>query len=115
MSRITGMEPEHARKPCDRIRQYSDSSDSAPLPHAATHPWPVLDALNRTYRCTALPEGGGIVLYPAAGLTAWEKADALRFARDNLPLLLKDLCLEHLPRRVRLESGRKEGIGRGAV
>lgn len=68
------------------------------------HPWPVLHTLNREYHCAAWPEddGGGLVLYPDAGLLASEKTAALRFAQDNLPALLRDMCLEHLPRRVRL-------------
>lgn len=69
----------------------------------APHPWPVLHTLNRTYHCAAWPEddGGGLVLYPDAGLLASEKTAALRFAQDNLPALLRDMCLDHLPRRVR--------------
>ncbi len=68
------------------------------------HPWPVLHTLNREYHCAVWPEddGGGLVLYPDAGLLASEKTAALRFAQDNLPALLRDMCLEHLPRRVRL-------------
>lgn len=68
------------------------------------HPWPVLHTLNREYHCAAWPEddGGGLVLYPDAGLLASEKTAALRFAQDNLPALLRDTCLDHLPRRVRL-------------
>lgn len=68
------------------------------------HPWPVLHTLNREYHCAVWPEddGGGLVLYPDAGLLASEKTAALRFAQDNLPALLRDMCLDLLPRRVRL-------------
>lgn len=68
------------------------------------HPWPVLDALNWTHHCAAWPEddGSGLLIYPDAGLLASEKDAALRFAQDNLPALLRDMCLDHLPRRVRL-------------
>lgn len=68
------------------------------------HPWPVLDALNRKRHCAAIPEddGSGIVLYPDDWLSESERRDALRFARENLPALLKQLRLEHLPHRVRL-------------
>ncbi|WP_300786289.1 hypothetical protein [uncultured Desulfovibrio sp.] len=64
----------------------------------------MLHTLNREYHCAVWPEddGGGLVLYPDAGLLASEKTAALRFAQDNLPALLRDMCLEHLPRRVRL-------------
>lgn len=64
----------------------------------------MLDALNRKHHCAAWPEddGSGLLLYPDAGLLASEKDAALRFAQDNLSGLLKELCLEHLPRRVRL-------------
>ena len=36
------------------------------------HSWPVLHTLNREYHCAAWPEddGGGLVLYPDAGLLA---------------------------------------------
>ena len=68
------------------------------------HPWPVLHTLNREYHCAVCPENdsGGLVLYPDAGLLASEKTAALCFAEENLPVLLEELCLEHLPRRVRL-------------
>ena len=68
------------------------------------HPWPVLHTLNREYHCAVWPEedGSGLALYPDAGLLASEKTAALRFAQDNLPALLRDMCLAHLPRRVRL-------------
>lgn len=69
-------------------------------------PWPVVAALNGEYHCAVIPEedGGGVTLYPDAGLSEQVQAAALRFAEDNLPALLKELCLEHLPRRVRLEG-----------
>ena len=64
----------------------------------------MLHTLNREYHCAVWPEddGGGLLLYPDAGLLASEKTVALRFAQDNLPALLRDMCLAHLPRRVRL-------------
>lgn len=84
------------------------------LAAAPPHPWPVLDALNWTHHCAVWPEddGSGLVLYPDAGLLASEKAAALRFAQDNLPALLRDMCLEHLPRRVRL--ARRSSVEAGA-
>lgn len=84
------------------------------LAAAPPHPWPVLDALNRTHHCAAWPEadGGGIVLHPSAGMLGAEKVAALCFAEENLPVLLEELCLEHLPRRVRL--ARRSSVEAGA-
>lgn len=66
------------------------------------HPWPVLHELNEVHKVGALPaeDGSSLVLYPAAGLLRSEKEAALRFARENLEDLLRDLALEHLPRKV---------------
>ncbi len=84
------------------------------LAAAPPHPWPVLDALNRTHHCAVWPEedGGGIVLHPSVGMLGAEKAAALRFAQDNLSVLLKELCLDLLPRRVRLAY--RSSVGAGA-
>lgn len=100
----TALNRQDENSPFDRIRQFFTSPTPSPQLTAAPHPWPVLDALNRTYHCAAWPEedGGGLLLHPAAGLLASEKAAALRFAQDNLSGLLKELCLDHLPHRVRL-------------
>lgn len=100
----TALNRQDENSPLDRIRQLFTSQTPSPQLTAAPHPWPVLDALNRKHHCAAWPEddGGGLLLYPDAGLLASEKAAALRFAQDNLPGLLRDMCLEHLPRRVRL-------------
>lgn len=64
----------------------------------------MLDALNRTYHCAVIPDedGSGITLYPDAGLAEQVQAAALSFAEYNLPALLEELGLAHLPRRVRL-------------
>lgn len=71
-------------------------------------PWPIVERLNREYHCGAWPEddGSGLVIYPDAGLLASEKDAALRYAQENLSALLKELCLEHLPQRVRLADNR---------
>lgn len=100
----TALNRQDENSPFDRIRQFFTSPTPSPQLTAAPHPWPVLDALNRKHHCAVWPEddGGGLVLYPDAGLLASEKTAALRFAQDNLPALLRDMCLEHLPRRVRL-------------
>lgn len=83
--------------PCPAHGPYAQATKTA-------HPWPVLHALNETYKMGALPaeDGSGLILYPAAGLLLSEKEAALRYARDNLEDLLHDLALEHLPRQVRL-------------
>lgn len=90
--------------PCPTQKNENRVTDDPSKNVSHKHPWPVLDALNRKHHCAAWPEddGGGLLLYPDAGLLASEKAAALRFAQDNLSCLLKELCLEHLPRRVRL-------------
>lgn len=99
----TALDRQDEKSPLDRIRQLFATPTPSPQLTAAPHPWPVLDALNWTHHCAVWPEddGSGLLLYPAAGLLASEKAAALRFAQDNLPALLRDMCLEHLPRRVR--------------
>lgn len=100
----TALNRQDENSPLDRIRQLFTSPTPSPQLTAAPLPWPMLDALNRKHHCAAWPEddGSGLLLYPDAGLLASEKDAALRFAQDNLSGLLKELCLEHLPRRVRL-------------
>lgn len=90
--------------PCPTQKNENRVTDDPSKNVSHKHPWPVLDALNRKHHCAAWPEddGSGLLLYPDAGLLASEKDAALRFAQDNLSGLLKELCLEHLPRRVRL-------------
>lgn len=90
--------------PCPTQKNENRVTDDPSKNVSHKHPWPVLDALNRKHHCAAWPEddGSGLLLYPDAGLLASEKDAALRFAQDNLSGLLKELCLDHLPHRVRL-------------
>lgn len=100
----TALNRRNEKTPHDRIRQFFTTSNPSPQLTAAPSPWPVVAALNREYHCAAIPEedGSGLVIYPDDWLSESERRDALRFARENLPDLLKQLCLEHLPQRVRL-------------
>lgn len=84
---------------CSILKSEPRGSDIVP-----PSPWPIVERLNREYHCGAWPEddGSGLVIYPDDWLSESERRDALRFARENLPDLLKQLCLEHLPQRVRL-------------
>ena len=76
-------------------------------------PWPLLYELNETFQVGALPadDESGLVLYPAEGLLRSEKLAALRYAKDNLENLLRDLAQEHLPRQVWLAGEKPSNKG----
>lgn len=95
--------------PCPTQKNENRVTDDPSKNVSHKHPWPVLDALNRTYHCAVIPDedGSGITLYPDAGLAEQVQAAALSFAEYNLTALLKELCLEHLPRRVQIKQEKR--------
>ena len=72
--------------------------------------WPTVELLNWTHHCGAWPahDGSGLLLYPDNWLPEDDRQKALRFARENLSALLKELCLDHLPHVVSLAGPPKQ-------